>query len=70
MTYAYYRQAKHSAVKPGPVPAPVEAAKTAVKQWRCKVCGYIHQGEEPPDECPVCGAPKEEFELVEDVIFN
>jgi len=35
-----------------------------MKKWRCKVCGYIHQGSEPPDECPVCGAVKSEFEEV------
>ncbi len=32
-----------------------------MKKWQCTVCGYIHEGEEPPDECPVCGADKEEF---------
>ena len=35
------------------------------KAWRCTVCGYIHYGDEPPDECPVCGAPALEFEPVE-----
>lgn len=35
-----------------------------MKKWKCKVCGYIHEGPEPPDTCPVCGAPKEEFEEV------
>lgn len=30
--------------------------------WRCRVCGYVHRGPEPPDECPVCGAPGEAFE--------
>ena len=34
-------------------------------QWRCTVCGYIHEGDEPPEECPVCGAPKEAFERIE-----
>ncbi len=34
------------------------------KKWRCTVCGYIHEGPEPPDECPLCGAPKEDFEEV------
>jgi rubrerythrin len=24
-------------------------------------CGYIHQGDEPPDPCPICGSPKEMF---------
>jgi nitrite reductase (NADH) large subunit len=26
------------------------------KAWICPVCGYIHYGDEPPEECPVCGA--------------
>ena len=34
-------------------------------KWQCKVCGYIHEGPEPPDECPVCGAPKDMFEPIE-----
>jgi rubrerythrin len=32
-----------------------------VRQWQCRVCGYIHEGAEPPDECPVCGADRSEF---------
>ena len=32
-----------------------------MKKWRCKVCGYIHEGETPPDVCPVCGVGPEEF---------
>jgi len=31
-------------------------------RWKCRVCGYIHEGPEPPDECPVCGAPKDMFD--------
>lgn len=30
--------------------------------WRCRVCGYIHRGPEPPEVCPVCGVSREEFE--------
>lgn len=33
--------------------------------WRCAVCGYIHYGAEPPNECPVCGAPASDFEAIE-----
>lgn len=29
---------------------------------RITVCGYIHDGVEPPEKCPNCGAPKEKFE--------
>ncbi|WP_028583962.1 rubredoxin-like domain-containing protein [Desulfogranum mediterraneum] len=32
-----------------------------MKQWECTVCGYIHEGELPPEECPVCGAGAEMF---------
>jgi rubredoxin len=38
----------------------------AVKKWRCLVCGYIHEGEAPPEVCPVCGVGPEEFVLVEE----
>jgi len=29
--------------------------------WRCTVCGYTMRGEEPPERCPQCGAPREKF---------
>jgi rubredoxin/uncharacterized membrane protein len=32
-----------------------------MKKWECSVCGYIHEGEEPPEKCPVCGAGKAKF---------
>ena len=32
-----------------------------MKKWKCGICGYIHQGDEPPDPCPICGAQKEKF---------
>jgi len=35
-----------------------------MKKWRCTVCGYIHNGDEPPEKCPVCGADKSLFEEV------
>ncbi len=34
------------------------------KKWKCTVCGYIHEGDQPPDECPVCGAAKSQFVLL------
>ena len=34
-----------------------------MKKWRCTVCGYIHEGDDPPESCPQCGAPREKFEL-------
>lgn len=32
-----------------------------MKKWECTICGYIHEGNEPPDECPLCGADKSLF---------
>ena len=37
-----------------------------MKKWKCSVCGYIHDGEEPPEFCRICDARKEEFELIEE----
>ena len=37
------------------------------KKWKCTVCGYVHEGEHPPENCPVCGAPKSQFVLLEPV---
>jgi len=34
------------------------------KQWQCTVCGYIHEGPEPPEHCPVCGAERSKFVLL------
>lgn len=30
--------------------------------WKCRNCGYIHEGEEAPEICPVCAHPKAYFE--------
>lgn len=32
-----------------------------MEKWICKVCGYTHYGDEAPERCPRCGAPKSQF---------
>jgi rubrerythrin len=32
-----------------------------MKKYVCSVCGYVHEGEEAPDKCPVCNASAEKF---------
>ena len=32
------------------------------KKYVCPVCGYVYEGENPPDECPLCGAKLKEVE--------
>ena len=31
-------------------------------KWKCGVCGYVHEGTEPPPKCPACKHPKEHYE--------
>mgnify|MGYP002748593204 CR=1 FL=1 len=53
VTYAYYQKN----IKPAPAP-------TKKTGWRCRICGYIYEGETlPPDfVCPVCKHGAEDFE--------
>ena len=30
-------------------------------KWVCSVCGYVYEGAEPPEKCPVCKAPASKF---------
>jgi len=32
--------------------------------WRCRNCGYLHEGTDAPDECPACAHPRDHFELL------
>lgn len=32
-------------------------------RWRCRNCGYVHEGTAAPDACPACAHPKAYFEL-------
>jgi len=31
-------------------------------EWKCSVCGYVHEGTEPPAKCPSCKHPREYYE--------
>lgn len=55
MTYAYY----HANVKP----KPQEKAQTG---WRCKICGYVYEGENLPADfvCPLCKHDASDFEKI------
>ena len=32
--------------------------------WRCRNCGYLHEGTEAPEMCPACAHPQAHFELL------
>lgn len=59
LTYADYQ----SKVKPKPAAAP---DNRKVKAWRCKICGYIYEGETLPADysCPKCGHGADDFEPI------
>ena len=42
----------------------IEEEKIMAK-WICPVCGYVHEGDTPPEKCPQCGVPGERFNKAE-----
>jgi len=60
LTYAYY----HKHTKPQPA-APAAAAEGKVV-WVCRICGYVYEGEELPEDyvCPLCKHGPEDFEKI------
>lgn len=32
-----------------------------MKKWVCSICGYVHEGDVPPEKCPQCKSPAEKF---------
>ncbi|MBQ8001703.1 MAG: rubrerythrin family protein [Ruminococcus sp.] len=32
-----------------------------MKTWVCTICGHIHNGDTPPEVCPICNQPAEKF---------
>lgn len=57
MTYQYY----FDNVKPK-----LNVAPSQTKQWACKICGYVYNGNEVPDDyiCPLCKHGKDAFEEI------
>ncbi len=35
-------------------------------KWICTICGYVHEGDQPPEKCPVCKQPAEKFRKEEE----
>lgn len=69
MTYKYFHE-NLKGKSPKNAPTYVEEEKESKKRYKCKICGYIYDGEIPFDElgddfkCPLCGAPKNLFEEI------
>ncbi|MFV0275507.1 MAG: NADH peroxidase [Bacilli bacterium] len=41
-----------------------------MKKYICKACGYVHEGEEALEVCPICGLGKEMFEEIKEASYN
>jgi len=39
-------------------------ARNSETVWRCRNCGYLHNGNEAPDKCPACVMPQGYFEIL------
>ncbi|SRR6056297_69675 len=37
--------------------------KQESQKWMCRECGYVHEGEQPPEECPSCSHPYNYFQI-------
>ncbi|RLB55709.1 MAG: rubrerythrin family protein [Deltaproteobacteria bacterium] len=40
--------------------------KDAPVRWKCRNCGYVHEGPEAPETCPACLHPQPHFEIKEE----
>ncbi len=40
------------------------------KKWICTVCGYVHEGDTPPEKCPQCKVPASKFKELEENKMN
>ena len=40
--------------------------KEKVVKWKCRNCGYVHEGKEAPEVCPACKHPKAYYEIFEE----
>lgn len=38
--------------------------RDTVVKWRCRNCGYVHEGKEAPETCPACAHPQAYYELL------
>ncbi len=41
-----------------------------MKKYVCPVCGYVHEGDNPPEKCPQCGVPGEKFTVIKEGGLN
>lgn len=63
LTYAYYQDV----IKPKPqAKASEDKKEKKIIGWRCRICDYVYEGPELPDDfiCPICGHERSDFEPI------
>ena len=74
--YSKGKAAKNNADKAktlvcGKVKNDIKIRRTKImSKFVCSVCGYVHEGEAAPKECPICHAPAEKFNKVEETAIT
>ena len=57
-----YRIPKEQPVQKGYEEVTEPGSKT--RKWKCRVCGYVYEGEKPPAECPICHKDSSYFDEI------
>lgn len=74
--YSKGKAAKNNADKAktlvcGKVKNDIKIRRTKImSKFVCSVCGYVYEGEAAPKECPICHAPAEKFNKVEETAIT
>ena len=58
-----YHEARYLALLKNLQGGKVFKKDTSIK-WHCRNCGYVHEGKEAPEKCPVCAHPMAYFEVL------
>lgn len=67
MTYRYYHEnLKGTSPKKAPTYIEENNERKSSKKWKCKVCGYVYEGDNLKEDfiCPICGVPHNMFEEI------
>ena len=68
MIIAGFMLTQYEPVVPSPDVLPMhgagdgETTRASKSTWKCRICGYIHDGPEPPEQCPYCFFPESAFQ--------
>jgi acyl-CoA dehydrogenase len=71
MILAGFMLNQYESVMPPPEKVPMHGAASqgpvddTARAWKCRMCGYLHHGDEPPERCPYCFFPAGAFQEID-----